>query len=529
VAHALARLGSIADRPGDDAETLLRHRILIYAGLLMSGGGLLWGSISFAFGLFYESSVPLSYAVLTAANYLVLWRTRAFAFSRTFQIAISLLLPFAFQWALGGFFHSGAMMIWSMLCLVGAIAVEGGRRAWAWLIAYIALTLVSGLIENRLHPPEPIRSEFLRTLFYVLNVVVVSSGVFFLMHYFARQRQVAMEKLAASQQALVHSEKLAALGQLVAGVAHELNTPLGAIRASAGNIGGALEDAIGSLPGVVAQLPPDELASFLALLRSAGDAKPLASSKEERKARRALEARLDELGVDDAASVADVLVDVGLTDVDEQHKAALTSASGPKLIELAFSMSSLARNRRNIQTAADRAAKIVFALRTYAHPGADDACTTASVSENIETVLTLYHNQIKRGVEVRREFDDDTTIEAMHDQLNQVWTNLVHNSLQAMGYAGEIEVAARRERDGVEVRVADSGPGIPPDVLPRVFEPFYTTKDAGEGTGLGLSICRDIIQQHGGTIEVDSRPGRTCFTVWLPSCAPKSLTEPPDA
>jgi C4-dicarboxylate-specific signal transduction histidine kinase len=175
------------------------------------------------------------------------------------------------------------------------------------------------------------------------------------------------------------------------------------------------------------------------------------------------------------------------------------------------------RNATTIRTAAERAAKIVFALKHYAHPG--DAAgnrVAASISENLETVLTLYHNRIKQGVEVVRHLDAPAILFGHHDELNQVWTNLVHNALQAMDYKGTLEVGVVEDGDVVVVTVADSGAGIPEAIRTQMFEPFFTTKTAGEGSGLGLSISRKIIDDHAGTITVDSKPGRTVFSVTLP-------------
>ncbi|MEZ4447514.1 MAG: ATP-binding protein [Polyangiaceae bacterium] len=130
-------------------------------------------------------------------------------------------------------------------------------------------------------------------------------------------------------------------------------------------------------------------------------------------------------------------------------------------------------------------------------------------------MLTLYYNQIKQGVELVRRFDDPGIVHGRHEELNQVWTNLVHNGLQALECKGRLEVEVRREGERVLVEIVDSGPGIPSAVQQRMFEPFFTTKPQGERSGLGLSISHDIVARHSGSIEVDSWPGRTCFRVAL--------------
>jgi len=131
-------------------------------------------------------------------------------------------------------------------------------------------------------------------------------------------------------------------------------------------------------------------------------------------------------------------------------------------------------------------------------------------------VLTLYQHHIKRGVDLTREFETDGLINARHDELNQVWTNLVHNALQAMEFSGALTIHLSETDDTVRIAVIDDGPGIPDDVQARMFEPFFTTKAQGEGSGLGLAICNDIVVAHGGTFDVDTRPGRTEFAVVLP-------------
>ena len=232
------------------------------------------------------------------------------------------------------------------------------------------------------------------------------------------------------------------------------------------------------------------------------------------------EARLGVRGVPDARQIARALVSMGLGGDIDEHLPLLCSPRAPSLLRSAADLASLRRNNGTIRTAADRAAKIVFALKSFAHPGSvGGEPVEAALAENLETVLTLYQNQIKNGVDLVRDFRDAGLVRGRHEELNQVWTNLVHNALQAIQYKGRLELRLLREDGQVLVQVVDSGPGIPVDAQARIFEPFFTTKAQGEGSGLGLSISREIVARHEGTITVESRPGRTMFTVALPAPA----------
>lgn len=520
----LERMGALADRPDDSDEERQRHRFMLLTGASMSFGGLVWGTMCFVTGLYGPGLIPYGYTLVTAINFLLLWRTKHFGRARVVQVLISLLLPFLFQWILGGFVASGAMMIWAMLALVCALSFESKRASVGWLVLYLALTGVSGIIDSRLTPPPELPHGALGPLSFAINIATVSATVFVLTLYFLHLRDLAnaeltrkSEQIARSQQALVQSEKMAALGQLVAGVAHELNTPLGAIVASVGNIATALDHSLTELPRVLGESSPADIDGLRRLLTDTESAHGALTSREERDIRSQLQARLEALEVPDARKVARMLVAMRAGGDLAPHLELLRSPRADLLLACASDLSALRRNSGTIRTAADRAAKIVFALKSYAHPGsAEGVPVEASLAENLETVLTLYQNQIKHGVEIVRGFEDPGIVRGRHEELNQVWTNLVHNALQAMQYRGRLELRVGKEADRVRVQVIDSGAGIPEAVRRRIFEPFYTTKGQGEGSGLGLSISHDIVERHHGTIEVESRPGRTAFTVTLP-------------
>ena len=174
---------------------------------------------------------------------------------------------------------------------------------------------------------------------------------------------------------------------------------------------------------------------------------------------------------------------------------------------------------------AGRISAIVGAMRSYAY--LDQASVQiVDITEGLENTLVLLGSKLKGGVVVRRQYAEYLPrIQAHGSELNQVWTNIIHNAIQAMKGVGRLTIETAATEDGVAVRITDTGPGIPETIRGRIFDPFFTTKDQGEGTGLGLGIAQQIVQRHRGEIRLDSEPGRTCFEVRLP-LAPVAVGAP---
>lgn len=322
--------------------------------------------------------------------------------------------------------------------------------------------------------------------------------------------------LRTTQEELIQSEKMAALGQLVAGIAHEINTPLGAIRSSVGNISHFLEQMLEQLPDFFHKLSFSQRENFFVLLHRALEQKVPLSAKEERKIKRAFGRQLEEKNIASADNLADILIDMRVYSDIEVFSPLLEATENIMIFQVAYQLSGLQRGVQTITTATDRASKIVFALKNYARYDHSGEKVFADVVEGIETVLTLYHNQLKQGVEIIRHYDPLPLISCYPDELNQVWTNLIHNALQAMSNRGILTIEVKMADRQIEIKIIDSGKGIPTAILDKIFEPFFTTKPAGEGSGLGLDIVKKIINKHNGNIIAESEPGRTFFTVSLP-------------
>ena len=334
--------------------------------------------------------------------------------------------------------------------------------------------------------------------------------------------QTVLDRWRGTQAQLQQSEQMAQLGTLTAGVAHELNNPAAAVKRGADQMRFALlplaetQAALSRCDFSAAQQAIVNDLAAEAQSRTAEDSTLGALERSNREEE--LEDWLDDSGIDDPWDIAPALVDLEFTsgrfaDLSNQFNLAELG----ELLRWVVAVYQAHSLLREIGQGAGRISEIVKALKSYAY--LDQApVQSVDIHDGLNNTLVILRHKLKQGVEVKRNYAADLPhIQAYGSELNQVWTNILDNAIDALDGEGLITLSTRHDNSHVIVEIEDNGPGIPDEIRSRIFDAFFTTKPPGKGTGLGLNISYNIVvYKHRGDIRVYSQPGSTCFQVWLP-------------
>ena len=418
-------------------------------------------------------------------------------------------LPEVFYWLIDGELE--------LLQLVGGDQLPAVRSdrlgAWAGAVPEVeGQARISGRVTRDsvlFQVPQHVMTEMLLTGFPI-----------------AKHLLIGLQAGTREFEARVHErERLAALGKLSAGVAHELNNPSAAAQRAAARLVPAL---LGAQAALLEMLAPDRAAELRPVLESVQQevvertAAPATLSPLDRADKEdELADWVRQYGVDDAAAVASTFVDAGLDTEWLAGVMARTAAlDASALLHWLRASTAIIQLVNAVNDTTGRISELVKSIKSYTYM--DQALQQElDVHAGIENTLRMLAHKLG-DIEIVRDYATDVPhITANGGELNQVWTNLIDNAIDALEGHGRITIRTRRDGEQVVVEIADNGPGIPEDLLYRVFEPFFTTKQVGDGTGLGLDIVYRIVNgNHHGAVSVTSEPGNTCFRVALPIAGP---------
>ncbi|MDF9795247.1 signal transduction histidine kinase [Catalinimonas alkaloidigena] len=318
------------------------------------------------------------------------------------------------------------------------------------------------------------------------------------------------------------NDKMMALGKLSAGLAHELNNPASAIIRCSAALKSHLHNTPESFKQIISvRLTPDQVDEVNDILFAKINQHefPELSMLERNNQEDEIAEWLEDQGFEDAYDIAETFVSFGLTIADVEEVGEITKGEYlPQVLGWIQNVLNTERLVAEIEQASSRISALVQSVKTYSHMDRAQDKEFVNLHTGIDSTLTMLSHKLKqKNIEVIKKYEDDLPrVKAFVSELNQVWTNIIDNAIDAMEQKGRLTIRSRSIGERTEVTIQDNGSGIPPDLLSHIFDPFFTTKSIGQGTGLGLDIVKKILDQHQADIDVKSKPGATVFKVSFP-------------
>jgi signal transduction histidine kinase len=515
----------------NDTEEIRLEKI---AAFLVAGSctlaGTIWTVMYHAiFGWGILTFLPVCFVVIVGGAMIISHFSRNHRYTIYAQIICIIYIPSIIQWNLGGVFDSGFVLAWSFVGPICALMFFSIKQSIPWFLLFLVNLAITVLFNDFFAGRGQIVAENIRQLFLIMNLGFASIVLFIFASYYvnaAVKEQKKSSKLleANLQQEMIlrESEKLATLGKLSAGVAHELNNPAASTQRGAEHLREAIlkmeksEFNLGQLNLSAAQRK--DLQSLTQLIEQQNKAQTFMDPVRRDDLEVKIEAWLEKQGIENAWELAPALVTMGFDPEVLSNLANKFKNQNFQIIADFLCNKYTAHSLLNeIKLSSEKISKIVGAMKSYVYLD-QSPIQSVDIHAGLNDTLLMLQGNLKDKIHLKKDFAQNIPrIEAYGSELNQAWTNIIDNALHALKENGELIFKTYRENSWVVVEISDNGPGIPDEIQPKIFDPFFTTKPPGEGTGLGLYVSYNIIvTKHRGQISVQSEPGRTCFTVKLP-------------